>query len=94
MELSLGGQAAADGNPPCNLACKMGTYANTRWVMAAEVLDGRSVLEACMGHTLNICQPCAAALTQELSPELGFHKQAHSTRGETLGEASTSLPGG
>lgn len=49
--------------------------------MAGEVLDGRSVLDACVGHSLNICQPCAPALTQERNAELGFHKQAHRVRG-------------
>lgn len=55
--------------------------ANTRQVMAGEVLDGRNVLEACMGHTLNICQPCATALPRERNAVLGFHKQAHRARG-------------
>lgn len=41
-------------------------------VIAGEVLDGRSILEACVGCRLNICQPCASALTQEQDPELGF----------------------
>lgn len=35
--------------------------------MTGEVLDGRSVLEACVGHTLNICQP-RAWISQTGSP--------------------------
>lgn len=60
-----------------------GTYANTRWVIDAEALEGRSILEACVGRRLNICQPCATALTQERNPELGFHRQAHGVWGDS-----------
>ena len=60
-----------------------GTYANTRWVTDAEALDGKSILEACVGRRLNICQPCATALTQEQNPELGFYRQAHGVRGDS-----------
>lgn len=37
-----------------------------------------------MGHRLNTCRACAAALTQERNPELGFHKPARGGQGETV----------
>lgn len=62
--------------------------------MAGEVLDGRSVLEACVGHTLNICEPCATSLTWERNAELGFHKQAHRGRDRQCYQGGVSCGGG
>lgn len=38
---------------------------DTRRVIAEEVLDRRCVLEACVGHRLNICQPCGSCTRTE-----------------------------
>lgn len=65
---------------PSPQACERGAEANTRWVMAGEGLDGRSVLGACVHHTRSLREPCVAAVTRERSAELGLHKEAHHGR--------------